>query len=57
MAAPRYMARRAVRMPRSRSHPAGKAMPAWKNTQTLRIQNVLLWVQPCAFDKVSSAEP
>lgn len=32
-------------------------MPAWKNTQTLRIQKVLLWVQPCASESVSSAEP
>ena len=32
-------------------------MPAWKNTQTLRIQKVLDCVQPCAWDRVSSAEP
>ncbi len=54
---PAYIARRAVRMPFSRSQPAGKAMPAWKNTQTLRIQKVLDWVQPCACERVSSAEP
>ena len=54
---PVNIARRAVRMPRSRSQPAGKATPAWKNTQTLRIQKVLLCVQPCALDSVSSAEP
>lgn len=51
------MALRAVRTPFSRSQPAGKAIPAWKNTQTLRIQKVLLCVQPCAWDRVSSAEP
>lgn len=54
---PRNIAARAVRIPFSRSHPAGKAIPAWKNTQTLRIQKVLLWVQPCASESVSSAEP
>ncbi len=32
-------------------------MPAWKNTQTLRIQKVSDCVQPCAWDRVSSAEP
>lgn len=35
-----------VEYPLSRSQPAGKAMPAWKNTQTLRIQKVLLCVHP-----------
>ena len=44
-------------MPFSRSQPAGKATPAWKNTQTLRIQKVLLLVQPCAVESVSSADP
>ncbi len=54
---PMNIARRAVRMPFSRIQPAGKAMPAWKKTQMLRIQKVLLCVQPCALDRVSSAEP
>jgi len=57
MPEPMYMALRAVRTPFSRSQPAGKAMPAWKKTQTLRIQKVLLCVQPWAWDRVSSAEP
>ncbi len=46
-----------MRRPFSRNQPAGKATPAWKNTQTLRIQNVFDCVQPCAWDSVSSAEP
>ncbi len=51
------MAVRAVSRPFSRSQPAGKAMPAWKKTQTLRIQKVLLCVHPWAWDRVSSADP
>lgn len=56
-AAPANMARLAVSNPLSRNHPAGKATPAWKKTQTLRIQKVLLCVQPWASERVSSAEP
>ncbi|CAM2973498.1 hypothetical protein STAL104432_09765 [Streptomyces albus] len=52
-----YIALRAVSRPRSRSQPAGKATPAWKNTQTLRIQKVSLRLQWCAWESVSSAEP
>ncbi len=42
MSAPMYMALRAVEITAARSQPAGKAMPAWKKTQTLNIQKVLL---------------
>ena len=51
------MALRAVKVPFSRSRPAGKAMPACKNTQPLRTQKVLLRGQPCAWDRKPSAEP
>ena len=46
------MARLAVSIPFSRIQPAGNAIPAWKKTQTLRIQKVLLCVQPCASERI-----
>ena len=54
---PMYIAFRAVRIPFSRIQPVGNEIPAWKNVHTLRIQKVLLVLQPCLAERTSSADP
>ncbi|WP_232667166.1 hypothetical protein [Pseudonocardia sp. TRM90224] len=55
--APSSMAERAERMSRSRSRPAGNAMPAWNTAQIVTIQKASPRVQPCTACSVFAAAP
>ncbi len=55
--APISMAARGERMPFSRSLPAGKATPAWKNAQIDSSQNVSPMLQWCASRMDFAAAP